>query len=52
MQNPPSAKAPASPSPWSPLRQAVFRSIWIATVASNVGTWMQSYLNLDKPKGS
>jgi MFS family permease len=31
-----------SASPWSPLRQAIFRSIWIATVASNVGTWMQS----------
>ena len=29
-------------SPWSPLRQAVFRSIWIALVASNIGTWMQS----------
>jgi hypothetical protein len=29
-------------SPWSPFQQAVFRNLWIATVASNVGTWMQS----------
>jgi MFS family permease len=29
-------------SAWSPLRQALFRSIWIATVVSNIGTWMQS----------
>ena len=29
-------------SPWSPLRQAVFRALWIAAVASNIGTWMQS----------
>src|SRR2546422_8413571 len=40
----------ASPSPhpehgaslWSPLQRAVFRSVWIALVASNIGTWMQS----------
>ncbi len=29
-------------SAWTPLRHAVFRSIWIASVASNIGTWMQS----------
>jgi MFS family permease len=29
-------------SAWSPLHQALFRSIWIATVVSNIGTWMQS----------
>src|SRR5664279_3817976 len=28
-------------SPWSPLRNGLFRSLWIATVVSNVGTWMQ-----------
>ncbi len=40
--------APASPatgkrasSPWSPLRNALFRNLWIATIVSNVGTWMQ-----------
>src|SRR5256886_9618015 len=31
-----------SRSPWSPLRQRVFRALWIASVASNVGTWMQN----------
>jgi MFS family permease len=30
------------PSAWSPLRRAVFRSLWIASLASNVGTWMQN----------
>lgn len=28
-------------SPWTPLRQRVFRALWIASVFSNVGTWMQ-----------
>lgn len=28
-------------SAWSPLRIKVFRAIWLATVASNIGTWMQ-----------
>lgn len=34
--------APAKPaaSPWAPLRHGVFRALWIATVVSNVGTWM------------
>ncbi len=32
----------AGASPWSPLRRSVFRAIWIASVASNAGTWMQS----------
>ncbi len=30
----------ASPSPWQPLRQPVFRMLWIATVMSNIGSWM------------
>jgi MFS family permease len=45
VRNSPSSGAPTggpAPSAWSPLRQAVFRSIWIATVVSNIGTWMQS----------
>jgi MFS family permease len=29
-------------STWSPLRQRLFRWLWIATVASNVGTWLQN----------
>src|ERR1700716_398268 len=27
-------------SPWSPLRNGLFRSVWIATIVSNIGTWM------------
>lgn len=27
---------------WSPLRHSLFRDMWIASVASNVGTWMQT----------
>src|SRR6476646_12246133 len=29
------------PSAWSPLQNALFRNLWIATIVSNVGTWMQ-----------
>jgi MFS family permease len=28
-------------STWGPLRQPLFRALWIAAVASNVGTWME-----------
>src|SRR5256885_10490297 len=28
--------------PWAPLRHAIFRAMWIASVASNVGTWMHT----------
>ena len=28
-------------SAWSPLRQSVFRALWIASVVSSIGTWMQ-----------
>ncbi len=43
--NPQGITEPTSPiieasSPWSPLRQGVFRMLWIATVASNIGSWM------------
>ena len=31
----------ATASPWSPLRQPLFRGLWLASVASNIGTWMQ-----------
>src|SRR5215471_12960841 len=30
-----------APSTWRPLRNPLFRSLWIATIVSNVGTWMQ-----------
>jgi MFS family permease len=28
-------------SAWTPLSNALFRNLWIATIVSNVGTWMQ-----------
>src|SRR6516162_10875753 len=31
----------AAPSAWSPLQSALFRNLWIATIVSNVGSWMQ-----------
>src|SRR5437870_13442180 len=33
---------PTHSSAWSPLYQPLFRALWIASVASNVGTWMQN----------
>ncbi|WP_312239781.1 MFS transporter [Pantoea sp.] len=36
-----SSSAPkAGASSWQPLRQPVFRMLWIATVVSNIGSWM------------
>ncbi|MEY9934109.1 putative MFS family arabinose efflux permease [Catenulispora sp. GP43] len=29
-------------SAWSPLRQPVFRALWLAQFASNIGSWMQT----------
>ncbi len=37
-----STDAPTQASTWTPLREPLFRSIWIAAVASNIGTWMQN----------
>jgi len=31
-----------STSAWSPLKHSVFRAIWLATVVSNLGTWIQN----------
>src|SRR5215510_12420071 len=28
-------------SAWGPLREPIFRALWIASVASNIGSWMQ-----------
>jgi MFS family permease len=36
-----SGQAPPAPA-WGPLRHPVFRALWIASVAANVGTWMQN----------
>ncbi|GAA4588517.1 MFS family permease [Actinoplanes octamycinicus] len=36
-------EAPAAPpSAWAPLRIAAFRALWLALLASNIGTWMQT----------
>jgi len=37
----PRSDSVAVTSPWSPLAEPIFRALWIATVASNIGTWMQ-----------
>jgi hypothetical protein len=29
-------------SPWTPLSHPVFRALWIASLVSNIGTWMQN----------
>ncbi len=31
----------ARPSAWGPLRQPLFLALWLAALASNLGTWMQ-----------
>jgi predicted MFS family arabinose efflux permease len=36
------AAATAASSPWSPFRHPAFAVLWIATVVSNVGSWMYS----------
>jgi MFS family permease len=35
-------QAAAPSSAWAPLREPLFRALWIAAFASNVGTWMQN----------
>ena len=32
----------AATSPWTPLQHPVFRALWLATLVSNIGTFMQS----------
>jgi MFS family permease len=32
----------AATSPWSPFTFPVFRALWLATLVSNIGTWMQN----------
>ncbi|SDZ32863.1 Predicted arabinose efflux permease, MFS family [Micromonospora pattaloongensis] len=34
--------SPAPVSSWAPLRNTVFRNLWLAVLASNIGTWMQT----------
>src|ERR1700723_2792806 len=35
-------QAELTPSTWAPLRITVFRSLWLASMVTNVGSWMQS----------
>jgi MFS family permease len=35
----------AKQSAWAALQHPVFRAVWIATIASNIGTWMQDVGN-------
>src|SRR5215470_17743674 len=44
LELPPNGSAPtlSSPSAWSPLRSPLFRAVWLASLVSNVGTWMQN----------
>jgi MFS family permease len=37
-----SPRTTAAVSTWAPLRSPVFRWLWIAVLASNIGTWMQT----------
>jgi MFS family permease len=37
-----SSSAAVRLSPWAPLQQRVFRLLWFAVLASNIGTWMQT----------
>ena len=37
----PENTSPPLPSAWSPLRLSLFRALWIASVVSNIGSWMQ-----------
>jgi len=36
------ASTEAAGSPWNPFRHSTFTVLWIATVVSNIGTWMQN----------
>src|SRR5215475_5589785 len=40
--DPPDSGNGAEPSSWTPLRNRLYRSLFIAQFASNIGTWMQS----------
>ncbi|MFG2052979.1 MFS transporter [Micromonospora sp. NPDC048930] len=42
MVAPTDATVEPSVSAWSPLRTAVYRSLWLALLAANIGTWMQT----------
>src|ERR1700692_3772517 len=37
----PMSDASKTASAWAPLREPLFRSLWIASVISNIGAWME-----------
>src|SRR2546425_10141613 len=37
----PMSESQTTASAWAPLRQPLFRSLWIASVVSNIGAWME-----------
>ena len=39
---PPSLPAQHGASAWAPLRESLFRAMWIAAIISYIGTWMQA----------
>src|ERR1700693_6581814 len=39
---PPSISAEHGVSAWAPLREPLFRAMWIAAIVSYIGTWMQA----------
>ena len=39
---PPSISAEQGVSAWAPLREPLFRALWIAAIISYIGTWMQA----------
>jgi MFS family permease len=36
------SRADTTASTWAPLRNGVFRALWLASLASNIGAWMQT----------
>lgn len=38
----PASPASSDSGPWAPLHVPVFRAIWLASLTSNIGTWMQN----------
>jgi Transmembrane secretion effector len=40
---PPSIEAEPGTSAWAPLREPLFRALWIAAIISYIGTWMRPW---------
>lgn len=52
----PATSSPGETGAWAPLRNQVYRSLWIAALISHMGTWMQTvgaqWLLVDEPRAS